>query len=287
MYNEALACMAMCEAYGLTQTRYWKGPAQKSVDFIQNAQRPSPDGQGLWGWRYESRMEVEDFRRTGSDSAEYKQQLHDSDTSVTAWCVMALKSAQLSGLEVKPESMAGAMKFCTWVTGADGLVGYTSPNTAGATVQGEDDSFVYHPAVMSALGMCIRIFTQHDPDDPFLELAAKQVIKDLPKDNKDKKAPSFDYYYWYYASLALNQLDGPDSPRKSGKYWGPWNKAMVETVLALQTSADRSCNNGGWIQQDRWAHNGGCIYTTAINILTLEVYYRYENAFGGAKLEKK
>jgi hypothetical protein len=34
---------------------------------------------------------------------------------------------------------------------------------------------------------------------------------------------------------------------------------------------------------DRWSYDGGPIYTTAINVLTLEVYYRYENAFGGAK----
>jgi hypothetical protein len=99
--------------------------------------------------------------------------------------------------------------------------------------------------------------------------------------SKDKL--SIDYYYWYYGSLALNQLDGPDSPKKSGKYWGPWNKAMVDAVLSLQDHTERACSNGGWIQGDRWAYTGGPLYATAINVLTLEVYYRYENAFGGAK----
>jgi len=28
------------------------------------------------------------------------------------------------------------------------------------------------------------------------------------------------------------------------------------------------------------------VYTTAINVLTLEVYYRYENAFGGKRPRK-
>ncbi|MFM7283054.1 MAG: hypothetical protein ACKO32_14890, partial [Planctomycetia bacterium] len=92
-----------------------------------------------------------------------------------------------------------------------------------------------------------------------------------------------DYYYWYYASLALNQFDGPDSPRKSGKYWGPWNKAMVDCVVGLQDATEKSCNRGGWMTMDRWAYTGGAVYTTAINVLTLEVYYRYENAFGGSK----
>jgi hypothetical protein len=184
--------------------------------------------------------------------------------------------------------MDGALAFCKWITGADGLVGYIDPKQAGQSVGGPDDHFKYHPEAMSALGMCIRIFAEHDADDPFLELAAKRIIKNLPEVSQpdakhDGDRLSVDYYYWYYASLALNQLDGPDSPRKSGKYWGPWNKAMVDAVLETQHKAERQCQTGGWVIPDRWAHAGGPVYTTAINVLTLEVYYRYENAFGGAK----
>jgi len=51
MYNESLAAMAVTEAYGLTQARFWREPAQKALNFIQAAQRPSPQGTGLWGWR--------------------------------------------------------------------------------------------------------------------------------------------------------------------------------------------------------------------------------------------
>jgi len=280
MYNEALATMAMSEAYGLTQSRVWKEPAQKGVDFVQRAQRPNPSGNGLWGWRYQSRMEVEDFRKTGTDSAAAKE-VFDADVSVTTWCIMALKSAQLSNLTVKPESMQGALEFVKWCTADNGLVGYIDPKGAGATVTGKNDHFKYHPSVMSALGMCSRIFVAHDPDDPFLDLASKQLIADQPTVSKDKL--SIDYYYWYYGSMALNQFDGPDSPKKSNKYWGPWNKAMVESVLATQNVEERSCRRGGWVTLDRWAYTGGPIYTTAINVLTLQVYYRYENAFGGVK----
>ena len=283
MYNEALATMAMTEAFGLTQNRYWKDPAQKGIDFLQNSQRPNPSGTGFWGWRYASRTEIEDFRKGTGDEA-YKKELFDSDTSVTAWCVMALKSAQLSGLQVKQESMDGAMEFCKFVTANDGLVGYLDAKSAGATVTGPfDDRFTYHPTVMSALGMCIRIFATHNADDPFYDLAAKRIIQDRPKVEKD--GSSLDYYYWYYASLALNQLDGPDSPRKSGKYWGPWNKDMVDAVISLQDHTERACSNGGWMKSDRWSSYSGTgpLYNTALNVLTLEVYYRYENAFGGAK----
>jgi hypothetical protein len=287
MYNEALCALALAEAYGLTQNRYWKEPAQRSIDFLQKAQKPNPSGKGLWGWRYASRVEIEDFRRSGSQDDAYLKELYDADTSVTGWVVMALKSAQISGLTVSKESMEGAMEFCKWVTpeGGNGLVGYLDAKGAGAPLTGPNDAgFLYHPTSMSALGMCIRIFTQHDPADPFLEQAAQRIIKDLPQLHTDKSKQSpVDYYYWYYASLALNQLDGPDSPKKSGKYWGPWNKAMVDCVTGLQDHTERVCRNGGWVDGDRWNYAGGPVYTTAINTLTLEVYYRYENAFGGAK----
>jgi hypothetical protein len=39
------------------------------------------------------------------------------------------------------------------------------------------------------------------------------------------------------------------------------------------------------MKSDRWGNYSGAgpLYNTAINVLTLEVYYRYENAFGGSK----
>ena len=175
--------------------------------------------------------------------------------------------------------------FCDFVTPPDagraGLAGYLDAPGAGAVVTGPfGDRFTYHPTTMSALAMCIRIFARHDAGDPFLEAAAKRIVGDLPRVADD--GASIDYYYWYYASLALNQFDGPDSPRRSGKYWRPWNEAMVRAVLGLQESRRGSCAGGGWTRNDRWASasGAGAVYDTALNVLTLEVYYRYPNAFG-------
>jgi hypothetical protein len=92
-----------------------------------------------------------------------------------------------------------------------------------------------------------------------------------------------DYYYWYYGALALNQFDGPDSPRADrGKYWQPWNEAMIKALVQLQDdNKERDvCSRGGWLTPDRWCYAGGPVYATALNVLTLEVYYRYKNAFG-------
>jgi hypothetical protein len=291
IYNEALATMAMCEAYGLSQNRFWKDSAQRGVNFLVNAQKPNPSGTGLWGWRYDSRADTEGKKAQKSiDEAAFQKLMRDADTSVTAWVVMALKSAELSGLEVPRSAFQGAMDFVKWVTNEKGQVGYMAPDGAGLPVTGSpNDHFKFYPT-MAALGMCIRIFSEHNPQDPALDLAAKQLIQDLPADSAD--GLSLDYYYWYYATLALNQLDGPDSPRKTGKYWSPWNKAMQDAVIKTQspessTSNKQVCPLGGWIRPDKWGHEAGPIYSTAINVLTLEVYYRYENAFGVGEKKRK
>ena len=277
LYNEALATLALSEAYGLTRSPYWKKPAQKAVDFICKAQKPNPqDKTKLWGWRYHPADVVRDGPSFGSE-------LSEADMSVTGWMVMALKSAQLSGLEVPQASIDGALDFTRWSTGKSGLVGYLGPDTAGDPIIGEHDNYQYHQGTMSSIGMCVRIFLEHDLKDPFLIEGAEVLLNDLPAIGKDPDKPQTDYYYWYYGSLALNQIDGPDAPRRTNKYWGPWNKAMNETILAMQDQTKGACSYGGWMQPDRWSFAYGPVYTTAINVLTLEVYFRYANAFGMKK----
>ena len=195
---------------------------------------------------------------------------------------MALKSAEICGLDVPRESMEGALAYARSVSTEAGLVGYAAAKP-GEKIRGAGDHFDYHTGTMSALGMLVRTFVAHDLSDAFLEPAATHIVKDLPAVSKDKL--SIDYYYWYYATLALNQFDGPDSPRKgAGRYWDPWNEALADAILELQDDSKLRdvCSRGGWLVNDRWSRHGHSLYNTAINVLTLEVYYRYENAFGAA-----
>lgn len=284
MYNQALATMAVCEAYGISRNRELKRPAQKAVDFLVAAQKRNPEG-ATWGWRYWSRQVLDDKLTAGEiDQVTHASAVQEVDISVTTWVVMALKSAQLVGLEVPVEVMNGALAYAEYTTGKDGLVGYLNPYVAGEMIRGPGDHFTYHTGTMSALGMLVRTFVRHDLEDPFLDLASKHIVKDMPSVSKDKL--SVDYYYWYYATLALNQFDGPDSPRKgSGKYWDNWNEALIESILPLQNASKARdvCTRGGWLDPDRWgSHTGHSLYSTALNVLTLQVYYRYENAFGVA-----
>ncbi len=250
LYNHSIAALAMAEAYGLTNSALFKDSAQKGIDFLLAAQNPYK------AWRY-------------------SKQCGDNDTSVTGWCVMAMKSADISGLVVGRTGFEGAKAWILEVTDeAYYKVGYTAKGTGKVVVQGKNEDWDGHEA-LTAVGMLCRSFIDHNKQDPALEGGAKLLVADLPQFNGKK----IDYYYWYYGSLALFQYDGPD-----GKYWKGWNEAMKNALVPTQKVKKDGCTDGSWdVDVDRWGFEGGRVYTTAINVLTLEVYYRYENAFGGGK----
>ncbi|WZO97607.1 prenyltransferase/squalene oxidase repeat-containing protein [Isosphaeraceae bacterium EP7] len=85
-YSHAIATMALCEAYGLTQDKSLRAPAQKAINFIIRSQNPD-DG----GWRY----------FPGSPG----------DTSVFGWQMMALRSARLAGLELNKNVLARCKRY--------------------------------------------------------------------------------------------------------------------------------------------------------------------------------
>ena len=73
-------------------------------------------------------------------------------------------------------------------------------------------------------------------------------------------------YFWYYGTLAMFRVGGDD--------WLRWNTQMKGTLVPSQGS------NGSWepisIYADHAQDSGDDrVYTTAMNVLALEVYYRY------------
>jgi len=248
MYNHTIAALALSEAYGMSATQLFKGPAQQAVDFIIASQNPDR------GWRY-------------------TKQSGDNDSSVTGWAIMALKSAELSELQVPTrEAYEKARKWFDEVTDTTYYrVGYNAKSSGKVYVPGKNENFIHHESMTAVAVMC-RIFMSKDKKDPALG-GVQLLVKDLP----DWKADLIDYYYWYYTSLALFQYDGPDGP-----YWKKWNEPMKNALVPNQKTGKDGCQNGSWTsEEDRWGFEGGRVYAVAINALTLEVYYRYANVFGG------
>jgi hypothetical protein len=88
-----------------------------------------------------------------------------------------------------------------------------------------------------------------------------------------------DYYYWYYGALAAFQL--------GGETWERWNASLRDAILPLQersaAGGRRSHAHGSWPpygpRWGKWGRMGGRVYTTALSVLTLEVYYRHPPAY--------
>ena len=59
-----------------------------------------------------------------------------------------------------------------------------------------------------------------------------------------------------------------------GQRWEAWNHFIKKAVLPGQSRAGHE--KGSWEPDANWLGSmGGRVFTTAMNVLTLEVYYRY------------
>jgi hypothetical protein len=244
LYNHACASLAMVEAYGMTGSQFFKDPAQRSIAFILHARNP------YLAWRYSAPADG------------------DNDTSVTGWMVMALKSAKLSGLDAEKQPVADAISWVEKMTEPEfGRTGYQQRGGAPART---NEAMAKFPAAKSesltAVGMTIRIFGGRDlKSDEMIGKGADLLVKCLPKWDADQG--SIDFYYWYYGSLAMFQV--------GGERWKKWNESMKSALLAHQRLEKERDEYGSWDPLDPWSGEGGRVYSTALNCLTMEVYYRY------------
>lgn len=227
MYTHGLASIAMCEAFGLTKDKRLLGPAQLAINFIQNAQDKETGG-----WWYNPGQK-------------------GGDTSVFGWQLMALKSAQMSGLTVNPATLAGAQKWLKSVAKGQkgGLFSYTPASGATPT--------------MSSVGLLATQYLGAQRNDPRVIEGMNYFLTQMPNPKQRN------CYYWYYATQVMHNLPGPE--------WDRWNREMRRVLIESQVKD--GCAVGSWDPNqptpDPHGKTGGRVMVTAIATLTLEVYYRY------------
>ena len=56
---------------------------------------------------------------------------------------------------------------------------------------------------------------------------------------------------------------------------------MKSALVPSQKTGQDGCANGSWSPISRWAEPGTRVWATAVNALTMEIYYRYASVFGG------
>ncbi len=246
-YTQAICTLALAEAYGMAKVPRTGEAAQKGINDIMARQKPYS------GWRYG-----------------YKDKQPDS--SVTGWCVMALKSAKVAGLKVDGAGFQGTMAWFDSVTmteqdGRDhhkgkmtGCIGYLKKGWS---------------PTMTAAGMVARQFMGVTRDNRLLQGGAKWLAGANPDwDRKATWRQPGDFYFWYYGTLATFQMGG-DS-------WKNWNQGLKKTLVPHQRKGgplDGTANDvdGSWDPRlpCRFEAEGGRVYSTALGALCLEVYYRY------------
>jgi len=175
------------------------------------------------------------------------------DMSMFGWHAMGLRSAELAGLKLDPEVKRRMRKFLARVSGGrhGGLASYRPG---------------HRPTVsMTAEALACRLLLDHKPRAAAVAEATNYLLARPPA------AGQADYYYWYYASLGLFQLQD--------ERWSKWNEALTSQLLARQRTSGSLA--GSFDPDTKWGGYGGRVYSTAMATLCLEVYYRYLPLYGG------
>jgi hypothetical protein len=263
IYGQGIATLALCEAYGLTRDKTILPAAQAAIDYIQSAQAPN----GSWGYLFGT----------------------PGDTSIVGWQIQALHAATLAqDLKVNAKVIAKAVDFLN-SAGAGNLksmYGYLNSSGGGfTTVTNPGLADPVGPATpLTSIGLLMRYYIDDwRATTPGFTEGVKGLMTRAPRPQPSPQTPQvgtktpFDMYYYYYATQVVRFYGGEE--------WATWNEGpkspdgtrkggVQDWLISLQDRAPT--NRGSWPPEDVWI--GKCcgrLGTTALCLLTLEVYYRY------------
>ena len=229
LYSHAQATIALCELYGMTHDEKLAAPAGQAVAYALAAQ--GPDG----GWRYKPGQM--------------------GDMSVTGWYLMALKTAEMSGLKVPPATFEMLGEFIDSVAVEKGTrYGYMrySPLKPARGVT---------PAVTAEALLCRQYLGWPQRDPRLIEGLERLVGENMLEFEREKNV-----YAWYYITQVAHHMDGDP--------WLRWNDRLRELLPREQVA--KGSEHGSWDPAlDKWGHVGGRLFTTSFCALMLEVYYRH------------
>jgi len=231
IYSQAICALALAEGLAMTEDESLRGPVERAVNFLLRCQ------QEHGGWDY--------FQfRTGR-----------SDSSVTGWVVMALKSASAAGVHVPPETWYRTFGFIESMSTSEGYLRYTNLQSR-------------YGIALAAVGLLCRQYLGWPRDSEEINLVAELLLSHPPEWEKLAKWSEdlHSMYYWYYGTLALHHL--------GGSYWERWNTRFRDMLISHQET--RGHRSGSWEPAGLWAgRHAGRVYSTALSVLDLEIYYRY------------
>lgn len=169
------------------------------------------------------------------------------DVSQFGWQVMALRSAERAGITLPPQAKLGMLRFLEGASQGryGGLCGYRMQERP--------------TRAMTAEALVCRQFLNVVHGDAMASEAKSFILQETPG------VGLANHYYWYYATLAMHQLQG--------EAWSQWNAALKRELLGGQVRAGEF--SGSWEPDEIWGRQGGRIFSTALCAMCLESYYRY------------
>ena len=245
-YAQGVATMALAEAYGMTNDPALREPAQRAVDVLLERQYKGGDGYGMaWGY-------------SGPNPRQ--------DSSVSGWCIMALKSAKAGGLSVG-NGMEGAKNWLekAWKRTNPDWKNLSPYDKSGFCYMWNLDTDELKHDDRTCIGALCAVFLGYRQGDVLLETMANWIMEnDFPKTTS---YPT-NTYYMYYNTLAIFQI--------GGAHWQKWNATVRDVLVQAQKNTD-DCFDGSWDWEGTKFHgsNTGRLLSTAYCCLSLEVYYRY------------
>ncbi len=230
-YAHALGTIAFCEAYGLSGDETARINAQLALKYLLDGQHEKGGG-----WRYSPGT--------------------SGDMSVTGWVFLAIRSAQLAGIEVRRLPLTKAGRFVD--------------SCAVGPAEAKDSRYSYTPGPgqpeklsMTAAGLLTRQYLGWRNDEPDLLAGCEYLMQHLPPESGSNLGS---IYTNYYATQVLHHMEGPN--------FDLWNYRMREHLIRTQEKTGHKA--GSWNAQGTdYGARAGRMYATAMALMTLQVYYRH------------
>lgn len=247
MYSHSIATLALLDLFLLTGDEALRTPAKRALQYLLHMQGPGG------GWDYDQSLPryADKFAHSTRD-----------DLSITGWAAMALIAAREANIEVPRENLQRLVRFLQECTRDDGEAVYADEGGR----KGQRTM-----AMMTVSALCRRLLGE-EAASPVQALQLERMAANPPSWDRAGETSGCNEYYWYYGSLCMllarDQTGGIDR-------WRDWNAGLKRTLVDNQ--CQQGPRRGSFDPVGQWAaHGGGRVYQTALNILTLEVYYRYD-----------
>ncbi len=250
-YGHAIALMAMAEAAGMARVPDTIESAQKAVDCTVGAKVKGDTSSDRGGWGYAP------------------TQLRDTqhgDMSNSGWAMMSLKSAKVANLHVPFEAIEGCHSYLDACeigkVKGDSYTGMMFGYAPDPANKGKEPG----RAICNSIGCLGRLFFGTPANE--VENGAQNMIKvaGLPGGEKANAFNALGLYYMYYGTLVTFQVGGDT--------WKTWNESLKATLPPLQVKG--GADDGSWNPQGSFSERWGRVGQTALSILCMEVYYRYQ-----------